>query len=245
MPLRKSRRTRSATRVGAAVVLEAVEVEAELAGPAPRGADRRRGRGRRAANPRTPRRPVPTGAPRPPPPRAGPASAALAGDREVPDAEPQRQPGDLGPDAGAARAGEVEVDDDGRARSRGRDRSGPDRRDGGAPERGDAGHRRSGGARRARRRSGSRPGSRAASGRRGTRAPCRRSRSGPASGWRAPYSKVGAVGARRPRPSDGSRRAAAIVSPSFSRKAAWQEEESTLTPTSAASRFAISPRISW
>ncbi len=73
IPDPKSRRTRAATSLGAAVGLEAVEVEAEELAPAPRGAGRRPGRGRRRAS-----RPSRRSAPAAP---AASAAACRAGER--------------------------------------------------------------------------------------------------------------------------------------------------------------------
>ena len=98
-------------------MLEAVEVEAELANPLPEmgivdvgavGEQRipELPEGRLRLERHGLRRGV-----------QGSRARSLAGDREVPDAELERQDGDLGPDAGTARAGEIEVDDGGRARA--------------------------------------------------------------------------------------------------------------------------------
>ena len=108
--------------VRAAVALEAVEVEAETLGPAPRGAGRRPGRGRSAASPRSPRTRPPNAGTRPRPRRAGPAIAGACWRSGSGGRRAAAEACDPGPGAGAPRTGEVEVDDGRRAprRERGR-----------------------------------------------------------------------------------------------------------------------------
>ena len=78
MPLSKSARTRARDLVGAAVALEALEVERPRSALAPRDAGRPGGRGRRRSSRRTTRRPRDPAATPPLRPRAAPASAGAA-----------------------------------------------------------------------------------------------------------------------------------------------------------------------